>query len=116
MTQMYCKLQENNELGQILVRVTSLANQMQAFSQYFIRKKCLVQFGWILFAVKSNEKWKNGLDSTWISVILIQEYVHFIILIKKYEECVKFALISMDKVQMGHMSMWVLKCNVNVFL
>ena len=48
------------------------------------------------------------LDFTWISLILIQEYM-------QYEEYVQFALISMDKVHMGHMCVWVLKCRVNVF-
>ena len=55
-----------------------LSNQKQAFFQYFISKKCLVQFGWILFAVKSNEKSENSQTSTWISIIMIQGYVHFV--------------------------------------
>ena len=46
---------------------------------------------------------------TWISLILIQEYM-------QYEEYVQFGLISMAKVHMGHMCVWVLKCKVHVFL
>ena len=43
-------------------QVTSVANQMQAFSWYFISKKCLVQFGRILLAVKFNENLEKWLD------------------------------------------------------
>ena len=41
------------------------------------------------------------LDFTWISLILRQEYM-------QYEGYVQFALISMDKVYMGHMCMRIL--------
>ena len=77
----------------------------------FHKEKVLGAVWQILFAVKS--KWKVAkmakilLDFTWISLILIQEYM-------KYEEYVQFALIAMDKVHMGQMCMWVL-CKVNVF-
>ena len=72
-----------------------------AFSWYFKRKKCLVQFGQILFAVKSDENSKNSRNSIWISLIFIQEYM-------QKEEYVQFGLISMEKVHMGHVCMWVL--------
>ena len=47
------------------------------------------------------------MSSILLSVILLQEYVHFIIFTKEYNEYVKFGLISIDKVHMGHMCMWV---------
>ena len=38
--------------------------------------------------------------------------MHFIIFIKEYEEYIKFALISMDKVHRGHMCMYVFEMHV----
>ena len=49
-----------------------------------------MQFGWILFAVKFNEKSEKQPNSIWISLILIQEYM-------QYEEYMQFGLISMGK-------------------
>ena len=48
---------------------------------HIISKKCLVQFGQILFAVKFNEIRKTAkipLYFTLISGILIREYVHIV--------------------------------------
>ena len=51
---------------------------------------------------------KIPLYFTWITLILIQEYM-------QYEEYAQFGSISMGKVHMGDMCMGVLKCEVNVF-
>ena len=100
---------------QILPRMNIVQSEANNFpSLSLVKYTCCRMVGFCLL-LNLMKTWKNSQNSTWISIIMVQEYVHFTHLKREYEEYVQFVLISMDKIHVCHMCMWVFEMHVFIW-